>query len=108
MKSIKIKSERDGKEYTLAFTRMTVRRLARAGFQIEDIIKNPLDAIPMLFNGAFQAFHPKMESDELDKIWEDMPNKDELLKVLAQMYHEPIETLLDEPKEKNATWEVVG
>lgn len=106
MKSIKIKT--NGEEYTLAFTRLTVRKLSRAGFKMEDIVNNPLDAIPMLFNGAFLAFHPKMGSDELDKIWEEIPNKEELLKVLAQMYHEPIETLLNEPTEKNATWEVVG
>lgn len=107
MKSIKIRTEKDGKEYTLAFTRMTTRRMSRAGFQLEDIAKNPLDAIPQLFNGAFLAFHPKMEAEELERIWNDMPNKEGLLTTLAKMYQAPIDSLLDEPKEKNATWEVV-
>lgn len=107
MKSIKIRTENDGKEYTLAFTRMVVRNMMRAGFKLEDCLNIPLDGIPRLFNGAFRAFHPGTEMEVTDKIWEESPNKEALLKALMQMFHEPVDSLFDEPTEKNATWEVV-
>ena len=109
MKSIKIRAEINGKEqeFTLAFTNMTVRRLSRNGFKLENIVEAPLDGIPTLFAGAFLAFHPGTDRDEINKIWEDMPDKENLIKTLMAMYQEPINALLNEPKEKNATWEVV-
>ena len=107
MKSIKIRTDKGGKEYTLAFTRLTARKLSRAGFTIDLVVQNPLDGIPMLFNGSLEAFHPDLGDEEKDKLFESISDKNGLLKVLMQMYTEPVETLLKDPKEKNATWEVV-
>jgi len=43
----------------------------------------------------------------IDKIYESMPNKQDLITKLAEMYNEPIAALLDEPEgeEGNVEWE---
>lgn len=108
MKTIKIKTS-DGKDYTLAFTRKTVAAMSQAGFRINDVSENPVIGVPQLFNGAFLRFHRGIKQELTDAIWEEITNKEDLLLKLIEMYSEPIDSLLDEPKEdaKNATWEVV-
>jgi single-stranded-DNA-specific exonuclease len=47
-----------------------------------------------------------VKQDIIDKIYAKMPNKDELVVALAEMYNEPIIGLMDEPDEKegNVDW----
>lgn len=108
MKTIKIKTN-DGKDFTLAFTRKTVSRMSQNGFKITDVRDNPIIGIPQLIAGAFLRFHPGIKQDEIDNLWRQTKGKEELLLKLIEMYQEPIDSLLEEPKEdseKNATWEV--
>lgn len=41
-----------------------------------------------------------MKQDVIDKIYAGMPHKDELIGKLAEMYNDPIVTLMEEPDEK--------
>ena len=62
--------------------------------------------LPALFEGAFLAHHRSEKKDVISAIYKKMPNKDELISNLAEMYNEPILTLVAEPEESegNVNW----
>ena len=98
----------EDKEYTLEFTRRTVKQMEDEGFVAQDIDRKPMTLLPALFAGAFKAHHRFVKQDVIDKIYAGMPQKDELIGKLAEMYNDPIVTLMEEPDEKavkNVSWE---
>lgn len=98
----------EDKEYTLEFTRRTVKQMEDEGFVAQDIDRKPMTLLPVLFAGAFKAHHRFVKQDVIDKIYAGMPHKDELIGKLAEMYNDPIVTLMEEPDEKavkNVSWE---
>lgn len=96
----------DGKDYCLEYTRKSVETMERKGFKASDIEDKPMTTLPALFAGAFLAHHQYVKSDVVDKIFAKMPNKGELIGKLAEMYNEPIMTLIDDPAESegNVDW----
>lgn len=98
----------EDKEYTLEFTRRTVKQMEDEGFVAQDIDRKPMTLLPALFAGAFKAHHRFVKQDVIDKIYAGMPHKDVLIGKLAEMYNDPIVTLMEEPDEKavkNVSWE---
>ena len=97
------------KEYTLEFTRKTVATMERNGFIAEDIDKKPATTIPVFFEGAFLAHHPLERKEVIAEIFDKMTNRRELISALADMYNEPIRSLVDEPEESegNGSWTTV-
>lgn len=103
MKQLKFTFE--GKDYTLEFTRKTVEQMERNGFVTKDVTEKPMSTLPALFAGAFLANHRYEKKERVDKIFENMGNKSELIAKLVEMYNETITTLLDEPADgKNVEW----
>ena len=102
-----IKFSYEGKEYTLEFTRDTIKQLERSGFNIADAITKPMLTIPQLFAGAFLAHHRFVKQETVDAIFERMTNKSALLEKLVDLYQRPLEALMSEGKdEKNVIkWE---
>jgi hypothetical protein len=49
--------EYKGKEYTLEYTRETIKQMEREGFVAEDVANKPMLTLPKLFAGAFKAHH---------------------------------------------------
>lgn len=97
--------EFDGKEYTLEYTRNTVRQMERRGFVADDISVRPMTVLPDLFAGAFLANHSQLKREKIDKIYDAMGDKQKLIGALTEMYNDTIETLLAEPEEgKNVAW----
>lgn len=97
--------EYEGKEYTLEYTRNSVRTMERRGFVAEDIVSKPMTMIPDLFAGAFLANHSSLKREKIDKIYEQMTGKQKLIEALTEMYNDTIESLLDtENEEGNANW----
>jgi len=94
----------EGKEYTLEFTRATVRQMESSGFIASDIETKPMTILPDLFRGAFLAHHRFEKASVIDAIYAQMTNKPALIEALAEMYNEPISTLLDEPETGNVEW----
>lgn len=96
----------EGTDYTLEYTRATVATLEKQGFNISEISEKPLNTLPALFAGAFLAHHRFVKRDVIDRIYDKMTNKMDLVMRLAEMYNEPIEALVDEPEESegNLTW----
>lgn len=97
----------EDKEYVLEFTRRTVKQMEDEGFVARDIDVKPMTLLPALFAGAFKAHHRFIKQEVIDEIYAAMPNKEELIGKLAEMYNEPITTLVEEPDEntkKNVNW----
>ncbi len=99
--------EYNGKEYTLEFTRESVKQMEREGFVANDVITKPMITLPKLFAGAFKANHKfDIKQKEIDQIFTQFKNKSALFEKLAEMYSEPMETLMDDTDEGNAiTWD---
>lgn len=103
-----IRFEYQGKQYTLEFTRRSIEIMERQGFNVNDIGDKPMTTLPALFAGAFLANHRWVKREVIDEIYEQMPNKEELLQKLAEMYNEPLEALMKEPDENEGNvvnWE---
>ena len=95
--------EHNGKEYTLEYTRESVKQMEREGFVAGDIVNKPMLTLPKLFAGAFKAHHKyDVKQKQIDEIFELFKNKQALVEKLAEMYAEPMETLLDDVDEGNA------
>lgn len=100
----------EGKEYTLEFTRRTVAEMEKKGFIASEITDKPMSTLPALFAGAFLAHHRFVKEDMIDKIYSKLTKKEDLIGKLAEMYNEPIMTLVEEPEEDEgnldwtATW----
>ena len=94
------------KEYCLEYNRRSVEMMERNGFNAEDINSKPMTTLPALFAGAFLANHRYVKQSVIDEIFSKMTNKSELIGKLAEMYNEPIMTLIDEPEdiEGNVEW----
>ena len=101
-----LKFSYQGKDYTLEYTRKTVEMMGKQGFVAEDAKTKPMTTLPALFAGAFMAHHRFIKQEVIDEIYAKMPNKGDLIGKLAEMYNEPIMTLMDEPEESegNLNW----
>ncbi len=99
--------EHRGKEYTLEYTRESIKQMEREGFVGGDIVTKPMTTLPKLFAGAFKAHHKfDTKQKQIDEMFDLFKNKNALIEKLAEMYAEPMETLMDDVDEGNAiTWE---
>ena len=89
--------EYKNKEYTLEYTRESIKQMEREGFKANDIMDKPMNTLPRLFAGAFKAHH-KFDTKQklIDEIFELFTNKQALIEKLAEMYAEPMETLMND------------
>lgn len=96
----------NGKEYTLEFTRDSVRTMERQGFNANELMDKPMTMLPDLFAGAFIAHHPYAKRKLISEIFEHIKNKTELIGKLVEMYNEPLATLMEdnEDDEGNVEW----
>lgn len=96
-----------GKDYTLEFTRKSIEAMERQGFRVSDINDKPMTTLPALFAGAFYAHHRFLKREVIDEIFGHLTGKQELIGKLAEMYNDPILTLIDEDEgaEGNVAWE---
>ena len=99
----------DGYDYTLEYTRKSAAALQAAGFDDNKIDTQPLVMIPMLFKFAFMAHHRNIRTELVDKIFNSIGNKEDLVRTLAEMYYAAVSTLADEPEDSGKVeWTVSG
>ena len=91
-----LKFEHEGKEYTLEFTRESVKQMEREGFVAEQIVTKPMLTLPKLFAGAFKAHHRYEKQKTIDEMFELFTNKGALIEKLVEMYQDPVESLMDD------------
>lgn len=96
----------EGKEYVLEFTRETVRTMERMGFVADDLFIRPMTLLPDLFAGAFMAHHKGTKRKDIERIFNAMKDRGDLIGKLVEMYREPIAALTEEPDEAvgNVEW----
>lgn len=95
----------NGKDYTLEYTRRAVRVVNERGFRPDELRNNTIVMVPLLFSGAFFAHHRNVPEKEINEIWEQMQNKEDLLTALGEMYSQPTEALMDD-SQGNVSWSV--
>lgn len=99
----------ENRDYTLEYTRETVRVMEANGFIADELFVKPMLRLPELFFGAFAAHHRGLKKNVTDKIWQSLPKRDELVVALVDMYRDTVNTLTaqtDEDEAGNATWTV--
>ncbi|MBP3370842.1 MAG: DUF5055 domain-containing protein [Clostridia bacterium] len=97
----------EGKKYDLTYNREVVAAMERSGFSVDQVTAMPITRVPQLFRGSLVCNHPKMTTDEADRMWEGLVNKEKLVATLILIYRDVVNTLFEAPEdeEKNATWE---
>lgn len=107
-KQLTINDPVSGVTYTLEYTRKSVETMEKNGFVAADMERKPMTLLPALFAGAFLAHHRFVKREVIDNLFGRMNRKDELMAALAEMYNEPLLTLLDEPEQEgdegNLSW----
>lgn len=107
-KQLTINDPISGVTYTLEYTRKSVETMEKNGFVAAELERKPMTLLPALFAGAFLAHHRFVKREVIDNIFSRMNHKDELMAALAEMYNEPLLTLLDEPEQEgnegNLSW----
>lgn len=103
----KIKFEFEGTQYTLEYTRRTVREMESEGFNTSEVDSKPMTMIPMLIEGAFKKNHRFVKADVIDRIYQSIPRKEEFIRQLVELYNAPLNSLIEEPEEGsgNVEWE---
>ena len=101
-----ISFEYDGTPYTLEFTRRTVKDMEATGFKLADIKNKPMTAYPILFRGAFNCHHKRLDEATTNGIYASLTDKEGLIEKLVEMYVDTMNTLFEEPgkNEKNVQW----
>ena len=95
-------------EYTLEYSRQSVKTMEAQGFVLEELTQKPMTMIPMLFSGAFIKHHRGMKRSLIDEIFDEIADKTALMEALMEMYAETLSTLTENNTgEGNATWAVV-
>lgn len=110
-KQLTINDPVSGVTYTLEYTRKSVEMMEKNGFVVEDVQRKPMTMFPALFAGAFLAHHRFVKRDVIDNIYARLNHKDELISALAEMYNEPLLSLLEEPEQQegnegNLSWKI--
>ena len=97
----------EDKDYTLEFTRSSIQHMERNGFVADEIMTKPVTTLPVMFRGAFLSKHRYMKQEVIDRIFDKITNKQELIGKLAELYNDPILAMMEEPEESegNAMWE---
>jgi len=98
--------EIDNTEYTLEFTRRTIKDMESEGFSISAMRDRPMTLFPKLFAGAFKCHHKGTKRETIESIYKRLPRKEELAESLMAMYNDTLDTLFEEPEdtEKNVEW----
>lgn len=98
----------DGKDYTLEFTKNTVRQMEQNGFSINKFREQPMSMFDDLFAGAFLAHHKFESREKINAIRNRFKDKDDLITALVELYNEPLKEMLEDPEDeaKKVEWKV--
>lgn len=96
VKPVIITDNETGFEYTLEFSRATVKKAEDSGFDINTIVTKPMNALSDLWYWALQMHHRNMSKDKTDALLEKCGMTEALLIRLCELYQEPLNSLYDE------------
>ena len=93
-------TSKDGKAYSLSFTRNTVIATENMGFSLGKIGDQPIGMLMILWRGAFLADYDTLTIGEVDKLFEEI-DKRGLMDALVELYRAPIESLFEEDEDNS-------
>ena len=108
--SKKIEFDYENQHYTLEYNRQSIVLMEQNGFIAEEYVKKPMTMIGLAFKFAFYKNHPKTTQEQIDKIFDSFPNKQELNTALISMIGECYDSLIagdPEKESKNIEWKIV-
>lgn len=95
-------------EYTLEYSRRTVKMMEENGFRVDEFDAMPTTMIERLVEGAFLMHHRTLPQTTIDEIYyKGVYDKEGFIAALSEMFAEPMNALLADPdgdKPKNAGW----
>ena len=85
-------------DYTLEYSRNSVKQMEAQGFVLDKIAEQPMTMIPMLVYGAFAKNHKGIKRSLVDEIYEQVTDKigdgdNGFIHALLEMYAETVNTL---------------
>ena len=105
----KINLTYDNKDYTLEYSRQSVKTMEAQGFVLDELTTKPMTMIPMLFSGAFIKNHRGMKRALIDEIFDGISDKSGLMEALMELYAETLSTLTEATADEgNVTWAKVN
>jgi len=89
-------------------TKINIRTMESMGFIADELFTKPALRIPELFYGAFAAHHRGIKRKEVDRMFEGIQNRSDLIQKLVEMYRETLSSLVEENENSagNVTWTV--
>lgn len=97
-----VTDDETGAEYTLEFTRDSVRFAEARGFKIADVADYPMTKVPELWFYAFRAHHKNVSRAKTDELLNGLGGiPDGLLERLGELYAAPFSALTDGQTEEN-------
>lgn len=108
--SKKIEFDYEGQHYVLEYNRQAIVLMEQNGFIAEEYAKKPMTMIGLAFKFAFYKNHAKTTQEQIDKIFEEFPNKQELNSALISMIGECYDSLIEgnaDKESKNIEWKIV-
>ena len=96
----------EDKEYELGFTKATVRMAESLGFSMANLQNQSklITGISILFQASFLAKHPNIRETVVERIWEDLDKKTELVQELISMFSDTVDQIM--ANGKNAEWSI--
>lgn len=84
--------EYEGKEYTLCYTRMSVKKMEQNGFSATEAEHHQMTAIYDLFAGALLAKHGNLTKSTVEKMFDRQGDLADLANDLMAMYKDVFTT----------------
>lgn len=102
VKPIVVTDTDTGMEYTLEFTRESVKFAEARGFKIRDVTDYPMTKIPELWFYAFRAHHKGVPRNKTDALLDGLGEiPDGLMERLGELYSAAFDTLTDREAAEN-------
>lgn len=104
VKPIILHDNDNDRDYTLEFSRDTIKFAEGRGFKLQDVDDFPMTKIPEFFWYAFRMHHPSVSLNQAEKLLERMGGLNEALaRRLGELWAVPFSTLNPNGDEKNLT-----
>lgn len=104
VKPVIIHDNDNDRDYTLEFSRDTIKFAEGRGFKLQDVDDFPMTKIPEFFWYAFRMHHPSVSLNQAEKLLERMGGLNEALaRRLGELWAVPFSTLNPNGDEKNLT-----
>lgn len=104
VKPIILHDNDNDRDYTLEFSRDTIKFAEGRGFKLHDVDDFPMTKIPEFFWYAFRMHHPSVSLNQAEKLLDRMGGLNEdLARRLGELWAVPFSTLNPNGDEKNLT-----